>query len=250
MKKIIFLCLPMCIIMSSCLSLSWSRFEYFWRGDFLSVNLNESLERVKATPMEKEFASIFYPFDSHLTLLLRRLLCLQEKGFISQTKAIVEKYPWVEGALYIELQKGQEQRVVTTLKRERIKIDIQKIKRLYIGEKGGESYLVDNTGDEKRLFLIKRESMGEGGSSFMIFVLDISSFEREMFSGIHSPLAVITYRGRSLFTRGISPRQLAQVNWKRLLEKGSRGRIRIGGYSYLWMMRYIGDLPLFYIVGG
>ncbi len=247
MKRLIFLIFVIGMLLSSCIT--WSRLEYFWRGDFLTVNVNESLNRVEITPMEKKFANVFYPFDSQLTLLLRRLLCLQEKGFVSQIKEMAQKYPWLEGAVYIETHREKEEKRISTLRRMGQDIEIQRIEKLYPGEKTGEGYLVEKIEGKERLLLIKKENKGEKRSSFMILVLDLTSLKKDKFSKTHPPLAVVG-EGKVLINEGISKVWLRDVRWRQLLNKGSRGRVTLDSKTYFWMMRYIGDVPLFYIVGG
>jgi len=235
-----------CSGLSSCIQ--WSRIEYFWRGDFLKVNVSDSLASIEVSPLDRDFARDFYSFDSKLTLILRRLECLEEKKFLIQSDLLLKQYPWLGGVFYVEVKEGKVEKELSSTTRSMGKVDFKDVESIYARGEIGEKYLVRQIDGRQWLLLVKKENKGENRYSFMIVSIDLASFEKSVFALNSNPLAVIGGKNQLLVFRHISPDIVLSLNWESLLRHCSRGEVVLRGKRYYWMARYIGDIPLFYVV--
>ncbi|WP_461833373.1 hypothetical protein [Desulfothermus sp.] len=219
----------------------WSKVTYLWQGRFLKVDTNISKKRWELSLDEKKLAVTFYKFDTELDYITKSLEKLSNANFEVISQKIISNRPWVLG---VYLLQGTKDHV--TLKKQvgqKLCVEPDKLVKEYPASSiNSMTYLIyDN-----KMILLNRQRKGEGEYNVTSIVLNIKKLAFYKCNLLQK-FAIVTDK-YIIIDNGIERSHILEIKWIPLIKNKSKGTIQTKSGNFYWMVRFLGEKPIFYLI--
>ncbi len=242
MKKKLLGIVFVCFLVSSCSI--WSKITYFWSGDFLKVDVGTSIKRWKLSPEDRKLVKAFFYIDVELEDILTKLQILDRSNFEKVSKKLVDSHPWIVG-IY-SFNSGNNE--IKNLKKigAPVFFSIKDCEEVFKEKQIGIGYFVKSKHYSSILTVVERELRGDGTANYKVIGIDMNKLVGAKCN-LFQRLAIIGKKN-VIVANGLDIHLLSQISFNDLLKKSNKGRIRVKDKILYWMVRFIGNDPMFYVL--
>jgi len=219
----------------------WSKVTYLWQGRFLKEDTSISKKRWKLSFGEKKLANTFYKFDSELDYLITTLEKLSNSNFELIAQKIISNRPWLVGVYLLQGTKDH-----FTLKKQvgqKLSIEPDRLFKNYPKlSKNSMSYLTYNN----KMALINYQRRGKGEFDLLLILLDFTKLAFYKCNLLQK-FAIVDDKD-ILIDNGIERSNILKINWNSLIKNKSKGIIQYKKKKLFWMVKFLGNKPIFYLI--